>query len=119
MHAFNVAASLSFFQTVCGGTASSYSPFMVIAITGTPSRADCWASLIYRLPPRAAAEKGGRGLLSACVPGAAQPEMRRCWTGTFTPAGYGTIPDLRRTATALRRVRETRKQRMARQNDGE
>src|SRR6516165_7179424 len=34
MHAFNVAASFSFSQTVCGGTASSYSPFMVIAIAG-------------------------------------------------------------------------------------
>src|SRR5262249_4505906 len=52
MHAFNVAASFSFSQTVCGGTASSYSPFMVIAIAGTPCARDCLAFLeliAYRL----------------------------------------------------------------------
>jgi hypothetical protein len=32
MHVFKIAGSFSFSQTVCGGTRSSYSPFMVIAI---------------------------------------------------------------------------------------
>jgi hypothetical protein len=50
MHAFNVAASLSFSQTVCGGTGSSYSPFMVIAITGDSfARGLFWLSLTYPL----------------------------------------------------------------------
>jgi hypothetical protein len=45
MQAFNVAASFSFSQTVCGGTDSSYSPFMVIAIAGAPCARDCRVSL--------------------------------------------------------------------------
>jgi hypothetical protein len=42
MHAFNVAASFSFSQTVCGGTDSSYSPFMVIAIAGGSFARTAW-----------------------------------------------------------------------------
>jgi hypothetical protein len=50
MHAFSVAASFSFSQTVCGGTDSSYSPFMVIAIAGDSfARGLLGASLNYRL----------------------------------------------------------------------
>jgi hypothetical protein len=35
----SVSASLSFSQTVCGGTVSSYSPLMVIAIAVLLARA--------------------------------------------------------------------------------
>jgi hypothetical protein len=50
---------LSFSQTVCGGTGSSYSPFMVIAIAPGSLRGTVPSS-IYGLPPRAAAEKSAR-----------------------------------------------------------
>jgi hypothetical protein len=40
-------------------------------------------------------------------PGAAQHEMMRCRPGIFTFSEFTTTPDLRRTAIALHRVRET------------
>src|SRR5262249_34248408 len=57
MHALSVAGSLSFSQTVCGGTGSSYSPFMVIAIVRAPCAGLTNYSLVshpiaYRLAQR-------------------------------------------------------------------
>jgi hypothetical protein len=44
----------------------------------------------------------------ARIPGAAQHEVMRCRTGIVPNSELMTIPDQRRTAIALRRVRETR-----------
>src|SRR5262249_36871416 len=57
MPALSVAGSLSFSQTVCGGTGSSYSPFMVIAIVRAPCAGLTNYSLVshpiaYRLAQR-------------------------------------------------------------------
>jgi hypothetical protein len=47
-------------------------------------------------------------IADARIPGAAQHEVMRCRTGIFRNSELMTIPDQRRTAIALRRVRETR-----------
>jgi hypothetical protein len=47
-----VAGSLSFSQTVCGGTASSYSPLMVIAIALLLALARSIGLSAYRLARR-------------------------------------------------------------------
>jgi hypothetical protein len=39
-------------------------------------------------------------------PGAAQHEVMRCRPGIVASNVFGTIPDQRRTASALRRIRE-------------
>jgi hypothetical protein len=76
-------------------------------LQGAPSRAGLLGFVeisAYRLARRL---KRVVGVVEHLVPGAAQHENGALLTGTFAHTEYETIPNLRRTAKALRRVRET------------